>query len=128
MRSILIIDDEYGIVEILRDILRDEGYDVHIADGGQMGIDKLSLSPPDLVFVDLMMPIVSGKRVLAFMQSRPELIDVPVVVMSAVPETTAFESDDPLPNRTTYLRKPFRLSELMQKLEQSIGPSAKARS
>ena len=77
---------------------------------GRSAIRALELGPPDLVCLDLMLPELSGFEVCEFMRSRPELKDVPILVMSAraKPMDRAFAEEV---GATAYLVKPFKRSE-----------------
>ena len=61
-KSILIIEDDRDILEVLKDLLESEGYTVSTAENGKMGIEVLQAlnEPPKLILVDLMMPIMDG--------------------------------------------------------------------
>ena len=120
-KKILLIDDEFGIIESLCEILLDEGYTVYSADNGRSGVSALKAHEPHLVFVDLMMPVVSGKHVLKFMRDHADYSRLPVIVMSAVPEKNAFDADDEPLAYAAYLRKPFRLVELLELIMHYVG-------
>lgn len=64
MSTILVIEDEDAIRELIADILENEGYDVLTAENGQAGIDILAQTTPDLILCDIMMPELSGYDVL----------------------------------------------------------------
>ncbi len=63
--SILVIDDEQGILETLRILLKNEGFDVTIAQGGKAGLEQLKGSAPDIVLTDVKMPGVTGIEILS---------------------------------------------------------------
>lgn len=60
MKTILVIDDEVSLVQVMRLVLRDEGYEVLTAWNGQDGLTVLVGHPVDLIICDVMMPIMSG--------------------------------------------------------------------
>jgi DNA-binding NtrC family response regulator len=108
--SILIVDDEAGILESLRILLRGEGFEPHIALGGKQGLERLDEVGPDLVLTDIRMPLVGGTDILAAARAKdPEL---PVVLMTA-------EADMQSAIRAVnegafyYIQKPFRNDELV---------------
>src|SRR2546427_10354926 len=63
--SILIVDDEQGILDTLRILLKNEGFDVTTAQGGKAGLEQLKAAAPDLVLPDIKMPGVTGIEILA---------------------------------------------------------------
>ena len=105
-RTILLVEDDPDVRDSLQDILEDEGFDVVPASNGKQAIDFLTLHDPsraevvDLVILDLLMPMVSGWEVLQHMSADRRLVDVPVIVLSAIVT--------PRPARAQgFVRKPF---------------------
>jgi len=103
--TILIVDDEFNLAELLGELLALRGHTVALALNGAQGLEHLKNHTVDLVISDVMMPIMSGKDMVAAMQATPELAGIPVILMSAVPHLlTAVAAEVPL--RATLL-KPF---------------------
>jgi two-component system response regulator VicR len=113
MKTILIVDDEFAIVETLTDLLDEEGYSVMSAGNGRVALELLDRRAPDLMLVDIMMPVLDGRELVTRMQSRPEWAAVPVVFMSAVPQSIAFARGGKPPPFYAFLRKPFDLHALL---------------
>lgn len=116
MGPILIVDDEFGIVEVLRDFLVDEGYRTAIALNGRQALALMEVERPALVLLDYMMPVMNGQEVLEVMKRTPELRDIPVVLMSASPPKLWLT----LP-ASQFLNKPFGLEELITAVRRAIG-------
>jgi CheY-like chemotaxis protein len=116
MGPILIVDDEFGIVEALVDFLQDEGYRTAIALNGRQALEKMALERPALVLLDYMLPVMNGPAVLEAMKNDPSLRDIPVVLMSATPQ----RSWRHLP-ATAFLPKPFGLAELLAIVHRILG-------
>ena len=86
-KSILIIEDEEGIREGLSLSLKLMGYQVFTASNGQEGLDILSqISSPQLIFLDLMMPVMNGWEFIENIKSIKKLAEIPIVVVSAYSE------------------------------------------
>jgi DNA-binding response OmpR family regulator len=85
--SVLIIDDEYGLADIVAEVLVERGYAVRIAINGRQGMEYMHTERPDIVVLDVMMPIMTGPEVLVAMRATKELRDVPVIIMSALLES-----------------------------------------
>lgn len=81
--KVLIIDDDPKSVELLSTFLASEGYEILKAYGGKEGIDKTFLWKPDLIFLDLMMPEVSGFDVVEKLKTTPETNSIPIIVVTA---------------------------------------------
>ncbi|AFE09474.1 response regulator [Corallococcus coralloides DSM 2259] len=108
MKRLLIVDDELAIVEALEDILSLEGYDIVTAYNGDEGLQRLLASKPDLVLLDLMMPVMDGGELLRRIRAHPDLCDLPVVVMSAGRLT-----EEERRASSHFLAKPFELDDLL---------------
>jgi CheY-like chemotaxis protein len=83
MISVLIVEDEDEIRELLAEMLADRGYLVATAKNGREGLDSLRSRPlPNIVLLDLMMPVMDGWKMRAEMLADPKLADIPVVIVS----------------------------------------------
>jgi CheY-like chemotaxis protein len=107
MSTVMIVEDELDIAEALAAILETAGFRVIKAANGQDALDLLSRGErPSVTLLDLMMPVMSGWEFLAELEGDPNLVDLPVVVLSA----TAYSKD--LMGRT-FLRKPIDMHHLV---------------
>ena len=84
-QSILIVDDEFGLAEIVAEMLAERGYQVAIAINGALALEQMATARPHLILLDCMMPILDGPGVIRAMQADPVLRRVPVVIMTATP-------------------------------------------
>jgi CheY-like chemotaxis protein len=116
MGPILIVDDEFGIVEAIRDFLQDEGYPTAIALNGRQALEFMMAQRPSMVVLDYMMPVMNGGELLETMKRTPELSTIPVVLMSASPPRMW----QGLP-ATAFLLKPFGLAELIGAVRHAVG-------
>ena len=123
MRTVLVVDDEFGVAEVLEAVLQDEGYRVVTAINGRQGLDRALENPPDLILLDLMMPIMGGAAMLAALQGDPVLRRVPVVLMSSLDEAAVRETCN---GYRAFLRKPFRMAEVLSLLERLAPPDTLA--
>ncbi len=115
--SILIIDDESGILDSLRILLKNEGFVPHVALGGQQGIQQMNSVAPDVVLSDVRMPTVSGLDVLN--AAREYDPDLPVVLMTA---QATLQSAIQAVNQGAfyYIQKPFRNDELVAIIRRAV--------
>ena len=86
MATVLVVEDEFGIADVLETILTDKGYRVLTACNGQQGLARLAEEKPDLILLDFMMPILNGAGVLRAMTAEPAYHRIPVIMMSALEE------------------------------------------
>lgn len=115
---ILIVDDEFGLAELISDILDENGYETSIAINGALGLAMLRERRPDLVLMDLMMPVLSGPEMLREMKSDPAVADIPVVIMTALPEAVP---RDPELAHEAVLQKPFTPERLFEVVHAILG-------
>jgi DNA-binding response OmpR family regulator len=117
MATVLVVDDEFGIGEILEAILADEGHDVILAVNGRQALDRLDESRIDLVVSDLMMPIMDGVRLFTAVRERRDLDHVGFVLMSSLPESAVA---DRISGYEGYLHKPFRIPAVLEMVKRVL--------
>lgn len=83
MPSILMIDDDEDFSGLTSEYFTRRGYNVELAPGGKAGLSKVAAAPPDLIFLDIMMPDMNGIEVLRELSSDYDTADIPVLVMSS---------------------------------------------
>jgi two-component system phosphate regulon response regulator PhoB len=112
---ILVVEDEAPLAEVLRYNLEGEGFRVAVAPDGRIAMEKLEESPPDLVVLDWMVPELSGLEICRTMRRRPELRDIPIIMLTAKGEEhdrvrgLDAGADD-------YVVKPFSPKELVARV------------
>jgi CheY-like chemotaxis protein len=112
--KVLIVDDDSFLRELLREFLESLGHRVTTAPDGAEGLAHLRRHHPDVLVLDLQMPILDGWSVLRTCRDTLGLDDIPVVVMSALPGANATHADL---NVACCLAKPFDLEQLAGALE-----------
>lgn len=117
MKTILIVDDDLSILEILTSILGEAGYRVVSAWNGQQALASLSQARPDMVLSDIMMPIMGGREICRRMQADPEYTSIPVVLMSSAYSSSNVDGCNPV----AFLNKPFELNDLLMTVSKVIG-------
>lgn len=114
---VLIVDDEFGLAETIADLLAARGIDVMIAMNGKRGLQLLAQVVPQLVLLDTMMPVMDGPTMLARMREDARLVEVPVVMMSSLPESVLARSNPPCQE---IVRKPFSPERLFELVERYV--------
>lgn len=118
MNIILVVDDEYAIVDALASILEFEGYSVVTASNGREALERFYEKSPDLVLMDVMMPEMDGREALRAIRNNGKAA-TPVVLMSAgAPEVVANSLDGLDPS--AFLRKPFEIDELLELIQKLL--------
>ena len=122
--KILIADDEEDIKEIMQMFLESQGYEVETAFDGLSALDQVKSWNPDVILLDIMMPVMDGIQVCEKIKSDPDTKHIPVIMVSAASkrdkEGPAFEA-----GADEYVVKPFDPTELGKVVERCL---AKARS
>lgn len=113
MPVILVVDDEPDIVTLLRFALEKEGYQVGEAGNGQIALERLGIEPsraelplPDLIVLDIMMPVMDGYQLNMRLQSEPRAKDIPILVLTAKGQKMR-DLFEMAPNVAAYVQKPF---------------------
>ena len=112
--TILCIEDEEEMIELITLILARHNYNVVGALGGQAGLDSVRQLEPDLVLLDLMMPKMDGWEVLQRMRARPKLQKIPVVVVTARANEIDRVFGLQIARVEGYITKPFGPQELVE--------------
>ena len=119
-RRVLIADDEPNIVTSLEYLMTKSGYEVAVARNGDEALALVESFAPDLVLLDVMMPLRSGYEVCQKMRERPEWRHIRIVMLSAkgreaeVSKGLSLGADD-------YVTKPFSNRDLIAKVAQLLG-------
>lgn len=113
MATVLIVDDEPAILQVVAEFARMLGHEVLTAIDGEDALVVMRERTPDVVVSDVMMPRLSGPGLRAAMLSAPSLASVPVVFMTAMHRATVDES-------ARLIKKPFDLDELERALEEAL--------
>ena len=121
-KKILAVDDEASIRKLVSITLQNRGYEVDTANDGQEALDKIAISKPDLVILDVMMPKMNGWEARKCLRENPATKDLPILILSAVGEFEA-QLQGMEASGDDYITKPFRPQELGDLVEQMLDPS-----
>jgi two-component system cell cycle response regulator len=108
---ILIVDDHQDNVELLQARLEARGYDIVSATDGQQALDLIARQPPDLVLLDVMMPVVDGIEVARRVKSDPRLPFIPIIMQTAL-DATESKVEGLDAGADDYITKPINFAEL----------------
>ena len=106
--TILVVDDEPLIRDVIVDLLRDEGYTVVTADDGRVALELVQREAPGLVLMDVMMPRMDGRAAFRAMRDHGHGDGLPIVLMSAMAEPADLD-----PGITAFVRKPIDMDGLV---------------
>ncbi|OHB56820.1 MAG: hypothetical protein A2Y07_06815 [Planctomycetes bacterium GWF2_50_10] len=116
---ILVIDDEQHIVETLRDRLEMSNYDVIPAFNGKEGLAKALAQKPDLILLDIVMPVMDGLEMLELLRKDEVGREIPVIMLSARTQTQDIDRAKNC-RIEDFILKPFDLCDLLEIIESII--------
>lgn len=113
--TILVVDDNKNNRDMCKIYLEMEGYKTHTAENGEQGIEKAREIQPDLMLLDIMMPVMDGHQTLTKLKSDPDLRSLPVLVLTVKSDAADVVKALRL-GAHDYLKKPFDVDELVARV------------
>ena len=121
MPSVMIVDDEPDVVELVTEILTGEGYDVVCAQNGEVCLEKLKNTPVDLILMDFFMPGMDGRMVIEEIRRNPKLEDTKIAILtSASFKKRGIEIMKEL-KVLDYITKPVELEDFKSRIKKLTG-------
>lgn len=122
-KTILLVDDDYEIIEAMRTVLEGKGYRVLVARDGNAGLVVAERDNPDLLVLDMMMPKKSGFLVLEKLKQRPGGL-IPTIMITAN-EGSRHRAYAEFLGVKDYIRKPFAMEKLVRAIDKVLGVPAR---
>lgn len=120
MGKVLVVDDEVYILHILDFSLGAEGFEVITANNGELAIEKAKQEKPDLIVLDIMMPVLDGYETCRRLKRESETKSIPVVLLTAkgrdVDKRLGYEV-----GAVDYIVKPFSPNRLIERIQEILG-------
>lgn len=117
---IYIADDETDLVDLLKEALETDGYEVEVANDGEGLLGLVDERIPDLVLLDIAMPGLSGWEVQKELRSREETRSIPVIAITAQGGASVETSARNALGFHDFLRKPFRMQDLLDRTRNAL--------
>ena len=117
--KILVIDDEPGVLELVKYNLEEAGFGVDTASDGVEGLKKAQDSLPDLILLDLMLPGIDGLEICRILRANPKTAGIPIIMLTA----KASEMDRVVGlelGADDYVTKPFSPRELLLRIKKRL--------
>jgi len=115
--KILVVDDDVDLVAVMKGTLESKPYEVIVAYNGKEGLEKAKKEKPDLILLDIMMPVMDGFNFAEQFGKEPSLSKIPVLALTSFSESLG----QPFPFQVAeYLRKPLKPKELIAKVEEHL--------
>lgn len=119
MNKILIIDDEKEFVMMLTMRLKAMGYEILEAQDGEVGLKVAEEKSPDLILLDIMMPVMDGYETLKQLKQNSKTKSIPVLMLTAVGKPDAVSKSLEL-GALDYIAKPFEPKTLLEKIRKAL--------
>jgi two-component system cell cycle response regulator len=116
---ILVVDDDPALVHLLRGSLEDEGYRVCVGYDGQMAVQLARQQLPDLIVLDVTMPMLNGLKVFQYLRELPETRRIPVIFLSGELSKDVYPIIEASP-RVAHVKKPMDLEQLQSLIRQFL--------
>ncbi len=125
MSKILIVDDEKIIRNLLSKRLSEEGYRIEIAENGKEAFKKIKESRPDLIILDLSMPVMNGFEFLRVIEKEEDFSEIPVIALSNSGEKIEIEKISEMGVDDYIIKTEFSLRKIINKVISKIEDSKK---
>ena len=117
-KKVLLVDDDPDFVEAVKVIVESGGYDVRVAYDGQEGLEAVAEDKPDLIVLDVMMPVMNGHQACNSLKKNPDTAQIPIILLTAVADrvtTSQYTHRDMLESEAEdYMPKPVEPAELLE--------------
>ena len=121
MKKILIADDDRALAKLIETLLNNAGYETKIANEGATTLRLIKEFKPDLVILDIMMPIIDGYHICKTLSEDPEYSPAPKIIVLTVRKEEWDRRISHFAGADVFISKPFEPSDLLNKIRQLIG-------
>ena len=116
-KKVLLVEDETGFSELLANLLREDGYEVVVANDGQEGLDKLQTFQPDAIISDIVMPRIDGLEMFKQVKLSPKTSSIPFLFISGFKDNLIYEKARKY-GVFGILQKPIDIDQIERRLKE----------
>ena len=115
MANILVIEDDEIMAQLIATILEDQGHVLRIAENGQVGLDEVACQRPDLIVLDMNMPVMDGFEFAKRFRGDPQNSSIPILASTSESHTASYDAAYDA-GCNGFLRKPWKENELLERI------------
>jgi two-component system, cell cycle sensor histidine kinase and response regulator CckA len=115
-KTIMIVEDDSFVLDIYQTKLRQEGFEIVSAVNGVDAMKKLETAKPDLILLDILMPYMDGLEVLERIKERPELKEIPIILLTNLSQKEEIDKGMGLGAKDYLIKSHFTPSEVLEKI------------
>jgi two-component system alkaline phosphatase synthesis response regulator PhoP len=116
-KKILVVDDEEHMLRFMEYNLKSQGYEVELAHNGLEALERAAKSPPDLILLDIKMPVMNGYEACLQLKRNPATSRIPVIIVSVMAD-----GEEALAlNVKSYMSKPFDSEKLLEEVKRVLS-------
>lgn len=119
-RKILVVDDDAGFTKLVEGVLDSKGYDVIVANEAPAGLEMAMKGSPDLIVLDVMMPIINGFNICRLMKSEEKCKEIPIILLTSRSEEEDRKIGEEV-GADAYIAKPLNTQELLDRVKELLG-------
>ncbi|PIX90984.1 MAG: response regulator [Candidatus Moranbacteria bacterium CG_4_10_14_3_um_filter_44_15] len=120
-KKVLIVEDDNFVAEVYSTKLLEMGHEVQIAQNGEEGLVLIEKSKPDLVLLDILMPVMGGIELLEELKKKVEWKNIPIILLTNVGEKESIQKARNLGVQDYLIKSHFTPAEVIEKIESILG-------
>ncbi|MFH0929307.1 MAG: response regulator [Candidatus Aenigmatarchaeota archaeon] len=120
-KKIMVVDDDEIMINLVKDVLEQGGFEVIDVNNGQACLEKLKTVKPDLILMDMMMPRMSGRDTVDKIRKNPHTMDLKIAFLTVVRFTDLGKDTLKDLNISDYITKPFNNNDLIARVKKIVG-------
>ena len=120
-KKILIVEDDNFVAEVYSTKLLEMGHEVRIAQNGQEGISCAKEDKPDLILLDIIMPVMDGSEMIEELKKNSDWKDIPVILLTNVGEKDSIDKFRKTGIKDYLIKSHFTPAEVIEKIEKALG-------
>lgn len=115
-KHVVYVDDNLDLTRLVEAELQDAGYEITIANDGEEGLETILSVQPDLVILDVMMPLMNGWEVCKYLREQERFKDLPILMLTGI-GAVVNDMTSPLYGASDHLDKPFDMEDLIERVD-----------